>query len=949
MVSLADHHTAFVSCNRVSKHLENVFKKFTAEDEDDEEEESSESARADSVAPPTLKEIYKVGDGVIGTIVAVQSGTEGKKRKRLELSLIPAQVNCDLSLEDLENGMILPVEIKSIEDKGYVVDLGLSKDVVGFMAFGAQDQTKLSIGRVIHCRVSGKNRAVVSLEIASSGEAHKSVSSLKNYNSLRPGTLVENLEIKAIHEGLLNVSINEMHTGQIDVFNLPVPSTLTNPKTFASGISSNYFVGMKIACARIVFADCHVGADEKFIILSVLPSVLCSDKVRREIEMISDASTDVGSRFEDAKIVRVDPGLGVVLALDSENFAQVHISRLSDEKITKVSAPFRVNSVHPCRIIDYDPFAAISIASMAPSTLEQQFLSIESIPIGSVVRGEVTAITPGLGILVNLSERIRALCPINQLTETQSQDALKSYRLGQKFKFRVLSTDAGARRVMLTRKKGLLEGETEALFDYKDAVVGEFYDGFIASIRPFGCIVRFFGDAKAILPLGELTEETFVKDAKEVVFEGQVVRCRVIRVDREAKSMAVSLRKTDTPKTNSKRKSESKNAEEVVTSKKTKNAKVSAISATEASEVAISPPVTPKKQKEVKSTYNANKVETEAVASEKTSVDVPVSGVKAVLPSLRQLEEEELAKEEMLMSGSVSAPAPVNHVSSEDLLSMKEMCEEFERRLLGSPNSSVLWIQYMSVLIKSMELDAARSLAQRALQTISIRSEGEKLNIWIALMNLEHAFGSEASLKATFDRACVYNDSKAVHLALARIYEESARTEQPETVKTVEDFYANNLMKKFRQSCKVWVNLAQFLFSVKKDSGSARKLLPKALEALPRRKHQKATLKFAQMEFRLGSLERGRTLFEGLIASAPGRLDIWSQLCDQEERHLPSTTENLRHLYTRIINLKLSSKKAKFFFKKFLEFEKQHGDQLTVQNVKDLAQKYVESSMTRPQ
>ena len=214
-------------------------------------------------------------------------------------------------------------------------------------------------------------------------------------------------------------------------------------------------------------------------------------------------------------------------------------------------------------------------------------------------------------------------------------------------------------------------------------------------------------------------------------------------------------------------------------------------------------------------------------------------------------------------------------------------------------------------------------------------------------MNLEHTFGSEASLKATFERACVYNDSKAVHLALARIYEESARLEQSETVKTVEEFYANNLMKKFRQSCKVWVNLAQFLFTVKKDNGSARKLLSKALEALPRRKHQKVTLKFAQLEFRHGSLERGRTLFEGLIASAPSRLDIWSQFCDQEERHLPATIENLRHLYSRIIHLKLSSKKAKFFFKKFLEFEKQYGDQLTIQNVKDLAQKYVESSMTR--
>jgi ribosomal protein S1 len=931
VVSLADHHTAFVSCNRVSKHLEAVFKSFTGEESDDEEDKSK------SISPPTLKDFYKVGDGVIGTIVAVQSGTEGKKRKRLELSLIPAQVNSDLSLDDLEVGMMIPGEIKSIEDRGYVVDLGIQKDVVGFLAFGAQDSEKMDVGVVVQCRVSAKNRAVVTLEIAGN-EANKA-GGLKNYSSLRPGTLVENVEIKAIHEGLLNVMINETHTGQIDIFNLPVSSTLVNPKTNAPGITANYFVGMKIPSARIVFADCHVGADEKSLILSALPSVLSSNKVRREIEAIPDETAAIGTKFDEARIVRIDPSLGVILALDSEGteFAQVHISRLSDEKITKIIAPYRQNSLHACRIIDYDPFAAIAIASMTPSCLNQQFLSIDSIPVGSVVRGEVTTITPGLGILVNLSERIRALCPINQLTETQSQEALKSYRLGQKFKFRVLSTDPSSRRVMLTRKKGLLESEIEPLCDYKDAVVGEFYDGYVASIRPFGCIVRFCGDVKAILPLSELTEETFVKEAKEVVFEGQVVRCRVIRLDKEAQSMAVSLRKTDTPKAGKRKFSEEKK----VIEKKPKT-EIVKVRITETTPVPAPATESPDSEGEKSELVGKKSIVVQSPPDTPEKIQV-----KAVLPSLRQLEEEELAKEEMLMNVEASVPTTQKEVKAEDLLSMKEMCEEFERRLLGSPNSSILWIQYMSILIKSMELDAARSLAQRALQTISIRSEAEKLNIWIALMNLEQAYGTAATLKATFDRACVFNDSKAVHLALASIYEESARVDQPETIKTVEEFYNSALMKKFRQSCKVWMNLAQFYFTVKKDVTSARKLLPKALESLPRRKHMKATLKFAQMEFRHGNLERGRTLFEGLIASSPSRLDIWSQFCDQEERHLPESIENLRNLYTRIIHLKLSSKKAKFFFKKFLEFEKQYGDQLTVQNVKDLAQKYVESTMNK--
>ena len=89
-----------------------------------------------------------------------------------------------------------------------------------------------------------------------------------------------------------------------------------------------------------MFADCHVGADEKFIILSALPSVLSSDKVRRKLKRFL-ISIAVGTKFEDTKIVRIDPGLGVVLSLDSsegnEQFAQVHISRLSDERLPRLA------------------------------------------------------------------------------------------------------------------------------------------------------------------------------------------------------------------------------------------------------------------------------------------------------------------------------------------------------------------------------------------------------------------------------------------------------------------------------------------------------------------------------------------------------------------------------------------------------------------------------------
>ena len=46
---------------------------------------------------------------------------------------------------------------------------------------------------------------------------------------------------------------------------------------------------------------------------------------------------------------------------------------------------------------------------------------------------------------------------------------------------------------------------------------------------------------------------------------------------------------------------------------------------------------------------------------------------------------------------------------------------DFERELMGSPNSSYLWIKYMAFQISLGEVDKARAIADQALQRIHYR------------------------------------------------------------------------------------------------------------------------------------------------------------------------------------------------------------------------------------
>jgi rRNA biogenesis protein RRP5 len=102
---------------------------------------------------------------------------------------------------------------------------------------------------------------------------------------------------------------------------------------------------------------------------------------------------------------------------------------------------------------------------------------------------------------------------------------------------------------------------------------------------------------------------------------------------------------------------------------------------------------------------------------------------------------------------------------------------DFERLLLSSPNSSFLWIQFMSFQLQLSEVEKAREIGRRALRAINFREEQERLNVWIALLNLENSYGTEQTLDSAFKEAARANDSKTVYLRLASILENTQKIE----------------------------------------------------------------------------------------------------------------------------------------------------------------------------
>ncbi|XP_020823426.1 protein RRP5 homolog isoform X1 [Phascolarctos cinereus] len=265
-----------------------------------------------------------------------------------------------------------------------------------------------------------------------------------------------------------------------------------------------------------------------------------------------------------------------------------------------------------------------------------------------------------------------------------------------------------------------------------------------------------------------------------------------------------------------------------------------------------------------------------------------------------------------------------------------ETADDFDRLVLSSPNSSILWLQYMAFHLHATEIEKARAVAERALKSISFREEQEKLNVWVALMNLENMYGSTETLTKVFERAVQYCEPLKVFLRLADIYTKS------EKYQAAEELYSR-MLKRFRQEKTVWIKYGAFLLQ-RGQADASHRLLQRAFSCLPQKEHVDVISKFAQLEFHLGDAERAKAMFESTLSSYPKRTDVWSVYIDMVIKY--GNQKEVRDIFERVVHLSLAPKRMKFFFKRYLDYEKQHGTAETVQAVKEKALSYVEAKST---
>jgi rRNA biogenesis protein RRP5 len=113
----------------------------------------------------------------------------------------------------------------------------------------------------------------------------------------------------------------------------------------------------------------------------------------------------------------------------------------------------------------------------------------------------------------------------------------------------------------------------------------------------------------------------------------------------------------------------------------------------------------------------------------------------------------------------------------------------------------------MAFILEKLDMEAARRVAKRAVKSVSIGNEADKLNIWIAYMNMESQFGTQETLEEVVKGALEVNDRQKVYLQLIQIYRQNDQLE------FIEAIY-KKLCKKYHTSVDIWSSYIEFLFDV---------------------------------------------------------------------------------------------------------------------------------------
>jgi small subunit ribosomal protein S1 len=196
--------------------------------------------------------------------------------------------------------------------------------------------------------------------------------------------------------------------------------------------------------------------------------------------------------------------------------------------------PPKIGDVVEFHIERYDPANGLFILTREGQAVAAAWSTVQ---IGQVVEARVTDVNKG-GLSVDVNG-IRGFLPISQIDLYRVEQPEQF--VNQKLLCMVAEVNPEEKNLVVSRR-ALLERDRQEKQEETWAEIkeGQIRKGVVRSVKPFGAFVDV-GGVDGLVPVGEMAWKR-IGDPSEIVQPGQAVEVAVIRVDREARKLTLSLR-----------------------------------------------------------------------------------------------------------------------------------------------------------------------------------------------------------------------------------------------------------------------------------------------------------------------------------------------------------------------------------------------------------------------
>lgn len=486
----------------------------------------------------------------------------------------------------------------------------------------------------------------------------------------------------------------------------------------------------------------------------------------------------------------------VLLQLSDVVVGAVNLVDMADDFSKANPTVYHKNEVLRACVIGIDKANKKVSLSLRPSKVlssslpvqDREVTSMKLLKVNDIVRGFIRRVADS-GLFVALSHDVTAYVRISDLSDSYLKEWKDAFQVDHLVKGRITLVDPEQGKLQMSLKDSALDPNYKAPITLRDLKPGQVVTGKVRKVEEFGAFIVIDNSANlsGLCHRSEMAENR-IEDARTLYEEGDAVKAKVLKIDRAQEKISFGLKAAyfkdakdaensdeddedleglsldgfggvDVEGSDSDDDDEDEDDDVSMGGVDLEDGSDSDDSE-QSDDDGVEMANAPSKKTEALGASgfdwsgNVNDDEEEGVQSDSEDED-------DTRKNKRKTRKPEIQVDR---TGELDAQGP-------------QSVADYERLLLGEPDSSLLWLKYMAFQLELGEVEKAREIAERALRTITIGQDVEKLNIWVALLNLENTYGDEDSLEEVFKRACQYNDTAEVYERMTSIYIQSGKTD----------------------------------------------------------------------------------------------------------------------------------------------------------------------------